>query len=87
MWVESHLELCQITNNQINHNLIKIIQLSLTIFDLWSHSHLWVVGWMDILTFYLNHLSPLQGYFYNPVVDLNKELIAEYYKREMSNLR
>ena len=56
------------TNNQINDNLIEIIQLSLTIFDLWSHSHLWVVGWMDILTFfltfYLNHLSPLQGYFY-----------------------
>ena len=52
MWVESHLELCQITNNQINHNLIKIIQLSLTIFDLWSYSHLWVVGWMDILTFF-----------------------------------
>ena len=39
------------TNNQINDNLIEIIQLSLTIFDLWSHSHLWVVGWMDILTF------------------------------------
>ena len=43
----------QITNNQINHNLIKIIQLSLTIFDLWSHSHLWVVGWMDILDIFL----------------------------------
>ena len=26
------MELCQITNNQINDNLIKIIQLSLTIF-------------------------------------------------------
>ena len=66
MWVESHLELCQITNNQINHNLIKIIQLSLTIFDLWSHSLLWVVGWMDILTFFdifLKPPQPLQGYF------------------------
>ena len=52
------LELCQITNNQINHNLIKIIQLSLTIFDLWSHSHLWVVGWMDILTFF-GHFSDI----------------------------
>ena len=31
----SGLELCQITNNQINHNLIEIIQLSLKIFDLW----------------------------------------------------
>ena len=62
MWVESHLELCQITNNQINHNLIKIIQLSLTIFDLWSHSHLWVVGWMDILTFFDIFLKPPQPF-------------------------
>ena len=52
------------TNNQINHNLIEIIQLSLTIFDLWSHSHLWMVGWVDgHFEIYLNHLSPLQGYF------------------------
>ena len=52
------------TNNQINDNLIEIIQLSLTIFDLWSHSHLWVVGWVDgHFDIYLNHLSPLQGYF------------------------
>ena len=62
MWVESHLELCQITNNQINHNLIKIIQLSLTIFDLWSHSHLSVVGWMDILTFFDIFLKPPQPF-------------------------
>ena len=62
MWVESHLELCQITNNQINHNLIKIIQLSLTIFHLWSHSHLWVVGWMDILTFFDIFLKPPQPF-------------------------
>ena len=53
------------TNNQINHNLIEIIQLSLTIFDLWSHSHLWVVGWVDgHFDIYLNHLSSLQGYFF-----------------------
>ena len=74
MWVQSHLDLCQITNNQINHNLIKIIQLSLTIFDLWSHSHLWVVGWMDILTFltfFLNHLRPLQGYFLHDIYNLS----------------
>ena len=62
VWVESHLELCQITNNQINHNLIKIIQLSLTIFDLWSHSHLWVVWWMDILTFFDIFLKPPQPF-------------------------
>ena len=57
---------CQITKNQIKCNLIKIIQFSLKIFDLWSHRHLWVVVWMDIwhfLTFYLNYLSPLQGFF------------------------
>ena len=55
------------TNNQINDNLIEVIPLSLTIFDLWSHFYLSVVGWMDILTFLtfcLNHLSPLQGYFF-----------------------
>ena len=70
MWVESHIELYQITNNQINHNLIKIIQLSLKIFDLWSHSHLWVVGWMDILTFFDIFLKPPQpftGLFFLPV--------------------
>ena len=50
------------TNNQINDNLIEIIQLSLTIFDLWSHCHLWVVSWVDgHFDIYLNHLSPLQG--------------------------
>ena len=53
------------TNNQINDNLIEIIQLSLTIFYLWSHSHLWVVGWVDgHFDIYLNHLSSLQGYFF-----------------------
>ena len=61
-WVE---DWSQITNNQINDNLIELIQLSLTIFDLWSHSDLWVVGWVDgHFDIYLNHLSPLQGYFY-----------------------
>ena len=34
------------TNNQINHNLNEIIELSLTIFDLWSHStYGWLGGW------------------------------------------
>ena len=67
--VESlELESCHITKNQINHNLIEIIQFSLKILDLWSHSwvDVWVVVCMDILTFfdfYLNHLSPLQDYF------------------------
>ena len=41
---------CQITKNQINLELIKIIQFFLKIYDLWRHPHLWVdvwvVGWM-----------------------------------------
>ena len=44
--MESHLELCQITNNQINHNLIKIIQLSLTIFR-FMESLPPMGGWVD----------------------------------------
>ena len=35
----------QITNNQINLNLIDIIQFCLKIYDLWTHPQLWVVGW------------------------------------------
>ena len=45
---------CQITKNQINLELFKIIQFCLKIYDLWRHPHLWVgvwvVGWMDSLT-------------------------------------
>ena len=41
---------CQITKNQINLELIKIIQLYLKIYDLLRHPQLWVsvwlVGWM-----------------------------------------
>ena len=32
------------------------------IFYLWSHSHLWVVGWMDILTFFDILLKPPQPF-------------------------
>ena len=32
------------------------------IFDLWSHSHLWVVDWMDILTFFDILLKPPQSF-------------------------
>ena len=43
-----------ITKYQINLDLIKIIQFCLKIYDL-----------LDIFwTFYLNHLSPLWGYFF-----------------------
>ena len=55
------------TKNQINCNLIKIIKFSLKIFDLWSHPHLWVVVWMDILTFFdflLKPPQPFTGLFY-----------------------
>ena len=42
--------LSQITKNQINLELIKIIKFCLKIHDLWRHPHLWVgvwmVGWM-----------------------------------------
>ena len=44
---------CQITKNQINLELIKIIQFCLKIYDLWRRPHLWVgvwvVGWMGRL--------------------------------------
>ena len=38
-----------ITKNQIdlNHDLIKIIQICLKIYDLLRHPHLWVGGWVD----------------------------------------
>ena len=37
----------QIIKNQINLDLIEIIQFCLKIYDLLTHPHLWVVGWMD----------------------------------------
>ena len=36
----------QMTNNQINLDLIKIIQFCLKIYDLLRHPHPWVGGWM-----------------------------------------
>ena len=42
---------CQIIKNRVNHNLIKIIEFCLKIYDLWTHFHLWigvwVGGWVD----------------------------------------
>ena len=39
--------LCQITKNQINLKLIKIIQFCLKIYDLLRYPHLWwVIGWV-----------------------------------------
>ena len=71
-WVGQWLGSCQITKYQINLDLIEIIQFRLKIYDLVTHPHLWVGIWahgymvhsFDILTSYLNHLSPLQGYFW-----------------------
>ena len=36
----------QITKDQINLELIKIIQYCLKIYDLWRHPYLWVGGWV-----------------------------------------
>ena len=41
----------QIIKNRVNRHLIEIIEFCLKIYDLWTHSHLWivygwVVGWM-----------------------------------------
>ena len=59
-WVGQWVGSCQISKNLINHNVIEIIQFSLKIFDLWSH--LWLVGWMDILTFLDFLLKPPQSF-------------------------
>ena len=46
-WVSSR----QIIKNRVNCHLIKIIEFCLKIYDLWTHSHLWigvwVGGWVD----------------------------------------
>ena len=46
-WVGSH----QIIKNLVNRHLIEIIEFCLKIYDLWTHSHLWigvwVGGWVD----------------------------------------
>ena len=52
-WVSQWMGSSQITKNQINLELIKIIQFCLNIYDLWRHLHLcmgvWVVWWMGRL--------------------------------------
>ena len=46
-WVSSH----QIIKNRVNRHLMGIIEFCLKIYDLWTHSHLWigvwVGGWVD----------------------------------------
>ena len=53
------------TNNQINHNLIEIIQLFLTIFDLESLPPMvcWVEGHFDIFDILLKPPQPFTGLF------------------------
>ena len=41
-WVSSR----QIIKNRVNHHLIEIIEFCLKIYDLWTHSHLWIGVWV-----------------------------------------
>ena len=41
-WVGSH----QIIKNRVNRHLIEIIEFCLKIYDLWTHSHLWIGVWV-----------------------------------------
>ena len=41
-WVGS----CQIIKNRVNRHLIEIIEFCLKIYDLWTHSHLWIGVWV-----------------------------------------
>ena len=50
-WVGQWVGSCQIIKNRVNRHLIEIIEFCLKIYDLWTHSHLWigvwVGGWVD----------------------------------------
>ena len=50
-WVGQWVSSRQIIKNQVNGHLIEIIELCLKIYDLWTHSHIWigvwVGGWVD----------------------------------------
>ena len=41
-WVSS----CQIVKNRANRHLIEISEFCLQIYDLWTHSHLWIGVWV-----------------------------------------
>ena len=45
-WVGQWVGSCQITKNRVNHHLIEIILFCLKIYDLWTHSHLWIGVWV-----------------------------------------
>ena len=38
----------QITNHRINLDLIKVIEFSLKIYDVWRHLLVWVGGWVGL---------------------------------------
>ena len=50
-WVGQWVGSCQIIKNRVYRHLIEIIEFCLKIYDLWTHSHLWigvwVGGWVD----------------------------------------
>ena len=50
-WVGQWVGSCQIIKNRVNRHLFEIIELCLKIYDLWTHSHIWigdsVDGWVD----------------------------------------
>ena len=50
-WVGQWVGSRQIIKNRVNRHLIEIIEFCLKIYDLWTHSHLWigvwVGGWVD----------------------------------------
>ena len=57
----------QMTKHLINLDLIEMIQFYLICRGIVTH--VWVIGWVSgsighFWTFYLNHLSPLWGYFF-----------------------
>ena len=41
-WVGSR----QIIKNRVNRHLIEILEFCLKIYDLWTHSHLWIGVWV-----------------------------------------
>ena len=41
-WIGSR----QIIRNRVNCHLIEIIEFCLKIYDLWTHTHLWIGGWL-----------------------------------------
>ena len=45
-WVGQWVGSRQIIKNRVNRHLIEIIEFCLKIYDLWTHSHLWIGVWV-----------------------------------------